>query len=713
LISPVPTGVIAYADAPMRRPITRSVVVILGMLSVVVPAIGEQPVSQAQRNWWAFQPLTEPTPPTVVGDSWARSSIDRFVLAKLQEHGLKPAPAAERRVWLRRAKFALVGLPPTSQEIDAFVQDTRPDAYERVVDQWLSSPHFGEHWGRYWLDVVRYTDYLNPRGDDSPEEGDVELFEAFRYRDWVVNELNRDLPFNDFIVHQIAGDQLPAATKGEINTDGLIATTMLTIGVWDNGDADKEKIVSDIVDDQINVVGQAFLGLTLACARCHDHKFDPISTVDYYGLAGIFYSTRVLKSVGPVGLSTIAMRVPLVKQQYVEKRDAQVAQIKEIEQKLKDSAAAESAKTAASAGATAPNPAAATLSEEQRAQVEQELARLKQEMLPPTPTALAVQDGGTPEGLFPKNGDVPIHVGGRYDQPGDVVPRRLPVFFCGTEQAPIANGSGRLELAQWVASSRNPLTPRVIVNRVWLKLFNQGLVRTPNNFGLLGEQPTHPQLLDWLASRFVAQQWSLKQLIRAIMLSSAYQQSAFVKNRQTAASEATAIDPDNRWLSRFPSRRLAAEELRDSILAVTGRLDATLGGRATMDLNRPRRSLYIQTVRADRRNFSTLFDAADPAQCVGQRNVTTVAPQALFMLNNSFVSENAKHFAAKLLAEASTDEQARIERAYSVLFGRSATENEAAIGKQFLAAAAKRDQATAWSEYIHVLLCANEFCYVD
>ena len=488
------------------------------------------------------------------------------------------------------------------------------------------------------------------------------------------------MPFNDFIVHQIAGDQLPAATNGEINADGLIATTMLTIGVWDNGDADKEKIVSDIVDDQINVVGQAFMGLTLACARCHDHKFDPISTEDYYGLAGIFYSTRVLKSVGPVGLSTIAMRVPLVKLDYVEKRDSQVARIKQSEQQLKDSAAVEAVIVAASPGTMAVNPVAATLIQVHRTQVEQELAELRQEMLPTTPTALAVQDGGTPEGLFPKNGDVPVHIGGRYDQLGTVVPRHLPTFFCGAEQAPIVNGSGRLELAQWIASHKNPLTPRVIVNRVWLKLFNQGLVRTPNNFGLLGEPPTHPQLLDWLASRFVAQQWSLKQLVRTIMLSSVYQQAAFVGDGQGTPHEAATIDPDNRWLSRFPSRRLTAEELRDSLLAVTGRLDATVGGRATMDMNRPRRSLYIQTVRADRRNFSTLFDAADPGQCVGQRNVTTVAPQALFMLNNTFVTENAKHFAAKLLAEVPTDVQAQIQRAYSTLFGRSPTESEAAIG---------------------------------
>ena len=397
--------------------------------------------------------------------------------------------------------------------------------------------------------------------------------------------------------------------------------------MWDNGDADKAKIVSDIVDDQINVTGQAFLGLTLACARCHDHKYDPISTEDYYGLAGIFYSTRILKALGPVGLSTIAMHVPLAPKEYVEKRDSQLARLEQLDKLLKMVAHDDKAKANSSDAAAALDSAAAALNQEQRAQFEQERKKLQKDLLPAPPTALAVQDGGTPGGLFPKNGDVPIHTGGRYDQLGKVVPRHLPTFFCGTEQTPIATGSGRMELAKWIASPKNPLTPRVIVNRVWLKLFGQGLVSTPNNFGLLGQSPSHPELLDWLASRFIDQGWSLKKLIRTIMTSSAYRQSSLDSDDPATARKAVAVDPTNRLLGRFPSRRLSAEELRDSMLSVAGRLDLQVGGKATMDLNRPRRSLYIQTVRADRRNFSTLFDAADPSQCVGQRNVTTVAPK--------------------------------------------------------------------------------------
>jgi hypothetical protein len=698
---------------PMRRLLIYAVVSFLATLFVCAQAVSEHPATEIQRSWWAYQPISNPRPPNIASGGEGLTDIDRFILAKLAERGLSLAPRADRRAWIRRAKFALVGLPPTPEEVDAFLHDARPEAYQCVIDRWLSSPQFGEHWGRYWLDTVRYTDYLNPRSDDSPEEGDVELFEAYRYRDWVVTALNRDIPFDKFIVQQIAGDQLPVPPDKEINVDGLVATSMLTIGVWDNGDADKSKIVSDIVDDQINVVGQAFLGLTLACARCHDHKYDPISTEDYYGLAGIFYSTRTLKALGSVGLSTIAMHVPLVPNDYVEKRDSQLARLKQLDNALKTLFPSEQDKLDLTSATTRVAVEATTWNQALRILLEQVRENLQQSLLPAPPTALAVQEGGTPEGLFPRIGDVPVHIGGRYDQQGKVVPRHLPTFFCGTKQAPITKGSGRIELAHWVASPHNPLTPRVIVNRVWLKLFGQGLVTTPNNFGLLGQPPSHAELLDWLTSRFLEQRWSLKQLIRMIMLSETYCQSALESGNDPAYRKALAMDPSNRWLARFPSRRLSAEELRDSMLSVAGRLDLQAGGKATADLNRPRRTLYIQTVRADRRNFTTLFDAADPSQCVGQRNVTTVAPQALFLLNNAFVTDNAKYCAARLQSEVPNGDRPRIERAYEIVLGRCATEKELSIGEQFLAAAVKKDASAAWSEYIHVLFCTSEFSYVD
>jgi hypothetical protein len=655
-------------------------------------AVSDFVPNRKQLEWWAFQPVENVDPPELNGDGDHLSMIDRFVRAKLQQKGQRHSRPADKRTLLRRAKFALVGLPPTPGEIEAFVRDDSPKAFKRVVDRLLASAHFGEHLGRQWLDVVRYTDYLNPQADDvmgpAPKNFDIEFYEAYRYRDWVVDALNRDMPFDDFIVHQIVGDLLPSPAGAEFYANGLIATTMLSIGVWDNGDADKKKIVSDIVDDQINVVGKAFLGMTLACARCHDHKFDPISEEDYYALAGIFYSTRILDSIGPVGLHTNALRTPLATKEYVERWKAETGEIEELKKKL----GIDEAKTPSD------------LKEEERKPLQKKLQRLEKKLQPRPPTAMAAMDGGTPESLFPEIGDVPIHRAGRYDNLGDLVRRQMPSFFCGDEQAAITEGSGRKELANWIAQPGNPLTARVIVNRIWQHLFGHGLVRTSNNFGLLGEPPTHPKLLDWIAVRFVEDGWSIKRLIRRMMSSATYQQVSAVTD---------PTDPENRWLATFQSRRLRSEEIRDSMLVAAGTLDPSAGGPATQNLLRPRRSLYIQTVRGDRRNYSTLFDAADPEQCVGARRVSTVAPQALFFMNGKFVRSQARNIANRLETEVPDGDEARIEHAYELLYGRSPDEGEIAIGLRLLAEATVRQPEFAWSEYVHVLLCANEFIYVD
>lgn len=661
-----------------------------------------------QRQWWAFQPVAERQPPVVANDGMRLTDLDRFIRAELAEQGLSPSPPAARRTLIRRLKFALTGLPPTPDEVADFLADSSPAAYARVVNRLLASPHYGEHWGRHWLDVVRYADYLSPQPDDlkgpGKENFDYEFYTAYRYRDWVVDALNRDMPYSEFLTHQLVGDQLTGESGGEFYGDGLIATTVLSIGVWDFGDADKKKIVSDIVDDQINLVGKAFLGMTLSCARCHDHKYDPISMEDYYGLAGIFYSTRILKNTGPVGLHTNALRVPLATDDYLARREMQLTQLDKLREEL---AAASPANDGASNRTGQPGDEdtdAAATEPKQQSQLEQQLQQLEEQLLPAPPTAMAAVDGSTPGGLFPEIGDVPLHVAGRYDALGPTVPRRLPEFFCGTDQGAIVDGSGRRELATWVVDPANPLTARVIVNRVWQQLMGRGLVRTPNNFGLLGEQPTHPELLDWLTRRFIDDGWSIKQLVRTIVGSRTFQQ---------AARDPLPVDPDNRWLAVFRPRRLRAEEIRDAMLVATGRLDPTLGGSATQDLHRPRRSLYIQTVRADRRNFSTLFNAADPEQCVGRRDVSTIAPQALFFLNNDFVHQQASNLARQIARAAPDNDRDRIERAYLVLFGREPAAAEVDIGLEMLAAARRRDVNTAWAEYAHVLLCTNEFCYVD
>jgi len=586
-------------------------------------------VTPEQRRWWAFQPPLAALEVPSTKSQIAHTPIDAFVQVELEKRGLRPAAPADRVTLLRRVTFDLAGLPPTPDEVDAFVNDRSPGAFARVVERLLASPAYGQRWARHWLDVVRYADYHD--GNPKARNPVCEPLEAWRYRDWVVDAFNRDLPFNSFITHQIAGDLLPAPDGREPYADGLVATTFLVNGAWDRGDADKEKMVSDMVDDQIDTVGKAFLGLTLGCARCHDHKYDPVTTRDYYALAGIFYSTRMLTELGTKGGEITLQRRPI-------STDG-----KEV--------------------------------------------------------ALAVSEGGVPGGLFPKIQDVPIHVRGSYTRLGPVVPRGLPRFIVGDAQPKITTGSGRRELAAWVASKDNPLTARVLVNRVWAWHFGTGLVRTPNNFGLNSEPPSHPALLDWLAARFVEDGWSLKALHRRILLTATYQQASRVPR------DPVERDPDNRWLGRFTPRRLEAEAIRDALLAVAGRLDLTPGGPATDDVATARRSLYVQTARWDRASFATLFDAANPDAAVERRDVSTVAPQALFLLNHPFALAQARHLADRVRGEEAT-EDGRIGRLFRLAVARPPTADEVAVARRLVARA-------GWADLAHVVLCGNEFVYVD
>ena len=643
--------------------------------------------SSDPRSWWAFQPVTDRSPPEVQNRAWPRTAIDRFVLAELESRGMTPAPPAERRTWLRRVTFDLTGMPPTAEEASAFVVDDSPVAIEKVVDRLLASPAYGQRWARHWLDVVRYADYHD--GDPKPRDLNCEPMQAWRYRDWVVDAFNRDLPFDQFIVHQIAGDLQPNPDGRDIYPDGLVATTFLTNGAWDRGDADKEKMVSDMVDDQIDTIGKAFLGLTLGCARCHDHKFDPVSQHDYYALAGIFYSTRILKELGTKGGNYTLQRVPLAEKAYVAKREEQVRLLAEANGKL------------AELDKRDPRPAG---DDPERKALTRRRDEVQRQLLPEPEVAEAASDGGTPGGLFPGIQDVPVHIRGSYTRLGPVIPRRMPAFFAGESQPAIGQGSGRRELAAWVASKDNPLTARVIVNRIWQAHFGAGLVRTPNNFGRLSEPPSHPELLDWLAARFVEDGWSLKALHRRIVLSATYAQTTLVTPEQANR------DPENRWLARFAVRRLEAEAIRDALLSVTGRLDPIPGGPATDALATSRRSLYVQTARWDRGSFAILFDAANPDASDEKRNVSTVAPQALFLMNNPFVLDRARELAERLLrdvpASSPNADATRLDRAYQLLFNRPPQAEEVAIAKELLANG-------DWADLAHVLLCSNEFVYVD
>jgi hypothetical protein len=639
------------------------------------------------RTWWSFQRLKGIAPPAVQDSSRIRNEIDNFILARLEQQGLNPADPADRRTLLRRATFDLTGMPPTPAEVDTFVNDSTDDAFARVVDRLLASPAYGQRWARHWLDVARYADFYD--ANPQTRTASCEITEAWRYRDWVVDALNADLPYDQFIIHQIAGDSLPSPNGEEIYPAGLIATTFLTNGVWDRGDADKEKIVSDMADDNIDTVGKAFLGLTLGCARCHDHKFDPILTEDYYALAGIFYSSHILADLGAKGAEYVMNRTPLAPAAVVAKRDEQLKQIADCNAKITelDKKSPRTPEEDAS-----------------RTQLIEQRDKFQKELLPEPPLAIAMREGGQPGGLFPGIQDVPIHIRGSYTKLGPVVPRRMPKFLAGDAQPPASSGSGRRELAHWIASKENPLTARVIVNRVWQWHFGEGLVRTASNFGKLGERPSHPELLDYLATQLIEHGWSIKWLQRQIMLSATYQQSSRAPTAQIER------DPENRWLSRFSARRLEAEAIRDALLFVSGRLDATPGGPAGDDLTIARRSLYVQTARWDRGSYAILFDAANPDSSTEKRNTSTVAPQALLLLNHGFVLEQARHLAQRLSREVQDDDTARVQYAYQLLFGRAATAEELNIAQQILT---REPSEAAWTDLAHVLLCSNEFVYVD
>jgi hypothetical protein len=977
------------------------------------PAIAKgavSPITEAQRRFWSFLPIGDPAPPVVRDVAWPATDVDRFVLARLEAQGLTHADCADKPTLIRRATFDLHGLPPAPEEVAAFLADTSPDAFARLVDRLLASPRYGQRWGRHWLDVVRYADSRDSRGVG----GGDDIGEAYRYRDWVVDAFNRDLPYDAFIVNQIAGDLLPAATPGETNVDGLVATGLLTIGEWGTGDADKEKMLTDIVADQIDVVSRGFLGLTVACARCHDHKFDPIPTADYYGLAGIFFSTRILPEPGAKTGGSPMLRTPIATKAQLLATEQYNARLAELTPQIKqgrDQAFAEWARgqipgttayvkatweftqsAQASPGASLPafaasrgisaaalgrwmsclglggpvrmldqavanmggkpgvhawaapggipwigvntnaepasittytlppksvdlhpaprNPAAirwrspvqATLNikakladgdpaggdgiawslglgrsgvhrnlakgdvanasfqridlkdvevkvgdvielavgpkaeytcdttavtlvieavepgrkattwdltadlltdlhagnphsdgqghgavwsfvevesgginsarpmaddqvwakwdaailgvdpskveeaadffgrriaetpafgaaiaspagptwsddlgdlpapdRERLGKLEAERNTLAANPPPPTPLALAAQDGGVPKSAYEGIKDTRIQVRGDYRRLGEQVPRHFPRIAAGDVPPPALAGSGRLELARWIAQPGNPLTARVMVNRIWQQHFGAGLISTPGNFGKLGVPPTHPELLDHLASRFAAEGWSIKAIHRRIMLSKTYQQST------TAAGDGAKLDPENKLLGRMNRRRLESEALRDSLLAVSGKLDPALGGPSIRDLNSPRRTLYLMSIRSDRSSYGPLFDAADSAAIIDTRTVSTVAPQALFLLNNPFVLARAHELAARVMADSHGDE-ARITRLYALLFGRAADPVERQAGLDLLADARKAgpaDEAETWAAYAHVLLCTNEFVHVD
>jgi cytochrome c553/mono/diheme cytochrome c family protein len=649
-----------------------------------------------QKKFWAFQPIKQPTPPK------PGNPIDAFTLAKLSDNGLSPAPLADRRTLIRRVTLDLTGLPPTPEQIDAFLADKSSNAWEKVIDRLLASSDYGERWGRHWLDVARYA-------DSNGLDENTAFGNAWRYRDYVIKAFNADKPYDRFVKEQLAGDLLPNG-----GTDGIVATGFLVLGPKVLAEPDKQKMVMDIVDEQIDVVSKAFLGMTISCARCHDHKFDPIPTRDYYSLAGIFKSTKTMATLntvakaferpmnGPESAETIASRTKLEQL----KKD-----VKEIEKKFAATPETNKEKR-----------------QELHEQAESRRGEIKQleAKIPPLEMALAVQDAAKPA-------DVKVHIRGSYLTLGEVAPRVFPRIVAGEAQKSVpSNVSGRLQLAEWIASPQNPLTARVIVNRVWQHHFGEGIVRSPDNFGRLGERPTHPELLDWLADRFVKDGWSMKKLHKLILLSATYKRSTAYD------AKAALADPENRLLWRFNRQRLEAEAIRDSLLFVAGTLDRTPGGSllnsgnfeyATNDqstsktrYDAPRRSIYLPVIRNNVYDFFQVFDFVEPHVTTGKRAVTVVAPQALLMLNNPFVGMQAKAFAESLLKQAGTDEE-RVRSAYVRALGRDAKPEEVSHAVSFLAqyedslsateTNEKQRRLRVWQAWCRVLFASSEFETVD
>jgi len=793
--------------------------------------------AQAWKRHWAFQPLHKPALPAIKDASWPLGAVDRFILARLERKGLKPSPPADRRTLLRRASFDLVGLPPTPEEVAAFEADPSTNAFAKVVDRLLASPQYGERWGRHWLDVARYADtkgYVFFEGPDFPW--------AWTYRDYVIRAFNEDLPYNQFILEQLAADRLPLGQDHR----PLAALGFVSLG----GRFMNNR--HDILDDRIDVVCRGLLGLTVTCARCHDHKFDPIPSTDYYSLYGVFassveppvpplfepppstaeyvtfdkelkareqklsdfvrqkhaqlvstarsrvadymlaahalrgapstnefmliadgndlnpkmivrwkaYLDRSAKKHHPVFAPWNALAAvpsaefsrraaalsaelpskanpaghvnPLVSKMLAGKPPTDIADLARRYGELLNlvDKAWQQVQTAKGHGAVTrlPDPAQEELRQVFYAADAApnvplpplgDLALLpdrpSQAKLPELLKALenwrATGPGAPPRAMVLEDAAVPyqprVFVRGNPHNLGDAVPRQFLAVLSGPERRPFHDGSGRLELANAIADPRNPLTARVLVNRVWLGHFGKGLVGTPSDFGLRSDPPTHPELLDWLAATFIEDGWSIKKLHRRILLSRVYQQQS------NDRPECKVVDPENALLWRMNRQRLDFEALRDALLAVAGRLERKLGGPSMRDIAAPasrRRTLYGFLDRLNLPSLYRTFDFPSPDSTSPQRDVTTVPTQALFLMNNPFVIQCARHLIRRIEAVAEKATPARVERLYHMLYGRRPSSDEMGAALEYLGGSPNEG---AWDRFAQALLLANEFAFAD
>jgi hypothetical protein len=864
--------------------------IVLACAAVSALARGDAASSAAPYDWakwrqfWSFKPVVKPAVPTVSNPSWVRNPIDAFILAKLDENHRKPASEADRDTLIRRVTYDVTGLPPTPEEIRAFRADKSPDAYEKLVDRLLASPHYGEHWGRHWLDVARYVPgrisfpgVKHSRGDQA-------------YRDYVVRAFNSDKPYNRFVTEQLAGDLLPPSSDRQQYFDQITAPAFLSIGGWFDMETDPNRLRLEIIDEQINTTTKGLLGLSVACARCHDHKFDPIPTEDYYSLAGVFRSTKLIGNLNEFWrdgrvrqVRPLAMPDEVAANDAIEKRiDEKKAQLwkflsgeherlsrqwKADEPKYRDAAAkidrpfvksieaeqfdgqdnlriaqlmkdgkatdvletqtpgaqwvryrvelpetakytlealystdeaspvyvqangtyvTESALSEATGGWDLKYQRWATLAtfelrkgvnflrigfrkdgsfprldrlrlirqnkatEDQIAQTaaaagldrellerfvidpqqpwptiagvasylddagQQRATDLRSEaaalatQITPHEQVVAVTDEAQPQ-------DVPVHLRGEtYAVSKSNVPRGTLRLLDGALPRPsVSTGSsGRLELAQWVTDPRNPLTARVMVNRIWGWHFGRGIVATPSDFGSRGERPTHPELLDYLAGELIKYNWRLHPIHKLIMTSAVYTQGS-------RADEARAkVDRENKLLWHFPPRRLEAEVIRDTLLAVGGDLDAKQFGPGTLDPASKRRSIYFTVKRSKLMPMMVIFDAPEALTGMADRPTTTIAPQALHLLNNPQGRAHARGLARRIAPDSRTPLEDAVRQGYRIALARTPTPDELTDGVAFVRAQeapypANTGREAALADFCQVLMCLNEFVYVE
>ena len=662
------------APDPREKPVTRS------------PA-KQQGLSLADgRRWWSFQPLKTQVLPKIRRRDWPRGRIDHFVLSQLEQHKMAPSASADRQTLIRRLSLDLVGLPPTRARIDEFVRDRRPDAIQQLVDRLLASRHYGERWGRHWLDVARWAED-NPTSEATNRPHP----DAWRYRDWVIEAINKDVPYDRFLKLQLAADLMPGFHRDDLRALGYLGTAPTYHKDPRLSKTVIETIASDDWDERVDALSRGLLGLTVACARCHRHKFDAVTQEDYYALAGVFASNWKVKR-------------PLVELTPDQERRVIWAQDRIWRLKVAINLKKDPATPSTPAGIAA---------------LEAELAALEQTPFLDAPATHAVYDAGVHiDGSDPEftwmdfrigeARDLPVFLRGNVATPGKIVPRRfLQVLSSGSAPPPFRTGSGRLELAERIVTTGAPLAARVFVNRVWGWHFGRPLVMTPSDFGVQGQPPSHPRLLDDLAIRFINNGWSLKWLHREIVLSATYAQAS------RHIPETARRDPVNRWLWRFAPRRIDFETWRDSILTVTGSLDTTPFG-PSQSVDEPknlRRTVYATVSRRQVNPLMRLYDFPDVAQHVPGRDVTTTPLQQLFVFNSPFFLDQAGVLAARI--DPGSSDATNIKDLYLRVYSRDPSDEETRLGETFLAARRKTNDETAWADYAQALLAASELIYLD